>query len=134
MLSTTDPTAAAEAKFKFVEFMFSKPEEMPAKLKWEWLGMTTVQPPVVAGLTVSREQDPTKLYEAVANGLPVSLISCPTDAVMLMDKIERIMKGHFNKVEVRYIENGSHAPFIDHKDKFVDALVDLARRMFDTKQ
>lgn len=127
MLSTTDTTAALEAKIKFVDACFSKPNETSARLKWEWLGMVSVAPPVVAALTNSRDQDPSKLYEAVANGLPVSMISSTADTVILTGKVEGIMKGLFKNFTVRHIQGGSHAPFICQKDEFVEALMELAR-------
>lgn len=130
LLSTDNVAASCEARIKFVEACFSKPDTLPTQLKWSWIGATVMQPPIVAALTVSRSQDASKLLEAAEGGLPTLAIVSTADLIIQGNNVEEILRGHFKKLEVHRIENGSHTPFIDDKDEFVTVLVEFATKTF----
>ncbi|KAJ2924261.1 hypothetical protein H1R20_g12842, partial [Candolleomyces eurysporus] len=130
LLSTDNVATSCEARIKFVEACFSKPDTLPTQLKWSWIGATVMQPPLVAALTAGRSQDASKLFEAAEGGLPALAITSTADLIIQGKNVEEMLKEHFKNLEVHRIENGSHTPFIDDKDEFVKVLTEFAKKTF----
>ncbi|KAF5337055.1 hypothetical protein D9611_003055 [Ephemerocybe angulata] len=132
LLSLDNTTASTAARATFVDACFSRPEDLSAEFKWSWMGMTLMQSPAVAVLTVTREQDPSNLFKAAATEFPALYIVGSADKIMLGElKVEPILKKSFKNLEVHRIAGGSHAPFIDSKEEVVDQLVRFGRKIFD---
>lgn len=111
------------SKVAFVNSCFNNPANVPAETTWGWLGSTVNQFPSVTGFLLNRSQDPTALYAAGANGLPLLMIAGTNDKVVLNDVIINATVPHFTNVQVNHVQGGSHAVFFDNKTNFIASLV-----------
>lgn len=123
--STENVSSFREARIKFIEGIFNNSPTVPIDIKWSWLGAMVCQPPEVSKLVLSRPQDPEKLFEAGAAGLPLLIIVGDSDQQAHSDAIVRLVKPKFPNSRVVRIANGSHALFVEKQKEFVDALLNF---------
>ncbi|KAF8972045.1 alpha/beta-hydrolase [Flammula alnicola] len=128
--SKNDVVLGASSKIAFVDSCFANPANVPVRVKWSWLGSTTLQFPAVSFLVASRIQDPTNLYAAGSQGFPLLMLRGTADAVLLNDVIISQIEPHFTNAQVYTIQDGSHALFYDNQDEFVRVLIGFATKIF----
>lgn len=130
-LSTTaDVALAFESRSKFIETLFNNPERVPAQIKWAWMASTTLPKPQTIGLLVSRPQDPTGLFKAGKDGLPLLLFTGGKDRHLRAEAEQEIARTHFTDLTVLHIEEGSHTLFYDFKDEYVGEIIEFGKRVF----
>ncbi|TFK35063.1 alpha/beta-hydrolase [Crucibulum laeve] len=129
LFSTDDVALLSTTKITFVDSLFNDPARVPRDFKWSLLGSTIAQFPIVSQLVLSRPQDPTKLHEAGAKGLPLLLLSGSADKQVNGDVVVTAMAPFFNDIDVKNIPGGSHILFYDAQDEFVKALLKFAIRV-----
>ncbi|KDR74313.1 hypothetical protein GALMADRAFT_123754 [Galerina marginata CBS 339.88] len=129
LFSTDDVVLSANTKVAFTDSLFNDPDNVPISIKWSWLGAATLQTPAVCRSLLSRIQDPEKLFQAGASGLPLMLISGSRDTQVQGDIVVRLMKPHFKDIEAHTIPGGSHALFYDNLEDFMRYVAEFANRV-----
>ena len=64
-----------------IDSLFLDATKIPWKLKCFWIGMLASQRPTHRKLALSRPQDPTRLFELAAKGLPLLILGGKYDRV-----------------------------------------------------
>jgi alpha-beta hydrolase superfamily lysophospholipase len=130
-LSTTDDVALAfESRFKFIDTLFINPERVPVQTKWAWMASAALPKPQTFGLMISRPQDPTGLFKAGKDGLPLLLFTSGKDRHLRAEAEQDIARTHFTDLTVLHIEEGSHTLFYDFNDKYVGGIIEFGKRVF----
>ena len=130
-LSTLDNVALAlESRSKFIDTLFNNPERVPAQTKWAWMGSTALPKPQTFGLIIGRPQDPTGLFKAGKDGLPLLLFTGGKDRHLRAEAEQEIARTHFTDLTVVHIEEGSHTLFYDFNDQYVGEIIEFGRRVF----
>jgi pimeloyl-ACP methyl ester carboxylesterase len=114
--------------------LFAQPEKVPAHIKWLWLGTGLVQSPDDLLYSVTRPQDPTKLFEAGAQGLPLVIMQGTADRNFNRDVVAEEMRPSFTNMDVHTIEGGSHALFYDNQEEFVGILLEFVKKITQVSQ
>ncbi|KAF8996460.1 hypothetical protein BDQ17DRAFT_920306 [Cyathus striatus] len=124
-----DVAVGVNTRNTFVEACFNNASNIAIQTIWTWLGSSVLQLPAISVLVRQRTQDPAKLFEAGARGIPYLSISGTADKIVLNDNITEEIRPHFTNLEVYKIEGGSHALFIDNKDEFIQVLIPYAKKV-----
>ncbi|KZT04972.1 alpha/beta-hydrolase [Laetiporus sulphureus 93-53] len=124
-----DTTQYNSMKVAFMDTMFTRPEEVDFNLKAALIGQAVLQPPEVTKLILTRTQDPSGLFEAGRQGMPMLILSGGADKQVNNHVVINGMSPYFNNLDLYTIENGGHMPFYEHKDEVVDALLKFVRRV-----
>ncbi|KAG7085479.1 hypothetical protein E1B28_003041 [Marasmius oreades] len=130
LFSTDDVAFHKKSLIAFGKSLFVSPESIPIKTRCAWLGASLFQPPVVTGLVMQRKQDPTKLFEAGKNGMPVLFVQGEHDQHRTSKTIIVDMLGeHFTRKEVVIMEGTGHAFFYEKPEEANKLLLDFTRRV-----
>ncbi|CCL98031.1 uncharacterized protein FIBRA_00024 [Fibroporia radiculosa] len=129
LTSATEVAQNRESKLAFIDSLFAHPNEVDYYTKLAWLGLTATQSPTAAHCVLSRNQDPTRLFEAGNRGLPLLVLHGANDTQIVGELVAKQMKPHFKSMDVRIIEGGSHALHFDFPDDVVEALSSFAQKV-----
>ncbi|KAF9463861.1 alpha beta-hydrolase [Collybia nuda] len=124
----TDVSKALTARVEFVDALFNEPENVPASLKYRYLGETVVQTPDVSTSLSIRPQDPSKLFAAGAQGLPLQLLFGKRDKLVLGEGVLKLVQPHFKDLTLSFIDGG-HALFDDNEKGLVEELSKFVLRV-----
>ena len=129
MQQTQDVIAALQSRIRFVRECFNDPDTLPATLYAALIGSTVYTGPEDISRILSRQQDPSKLWEAGHDGLPAWSIYGSEDKYVNNEETNAILSQHFRDFEAYRIEGGSHTVFYEHQDMFVKSLMRFAKRV-----
>ncbi|KZT03132.1 alpha/beta-hydrolase [Laetiporus sulphureus 93-53] len=107
LMNTTDVALNGRTKVAFIDSLFTYPDKADCNVKTSWIGQATLQPPDVANSILTREQDPTKLFEAGRDGLPMLILNGTADKQVFGDVVVQEMSPYFKDLEVHMVENGA---------------------------
>ncbi|EED77890.1 predicted protein [Postia placenta Mad-698-R] len=127
LMNTTDVALSSRTRVKFVDSCFNEPVDFGVRTSL--IGQTILQPPEVEAYVLSRPQDPQKMWEAARAGLPLLLLNGTEDKQVSGEAVVRELSPHYTKMEVRMIEGGSHALFMEKQDECVEALLTFVARL-----
>ncbi|THH06384.1 hypothetical protein EW145_g4122 [Phellinidium pouzarii] len=112
---------------EFVDTLFIDPSAVPWETKCLWIGMAACQTPAHRKFVLTRSQDPAKLLELGAKGLPLLVVNGTSDRQVDGAAVVSEMKPDFKNLEVAMIEkDGSHAVFYDNPDATMDPITKFA--------
>ncbi|KDQ24360.1 hypothetical protein PLEOSDRAFT_1078511 [Pleurotus ostreatus PC15] len=117
----SDVAFALRARVEFIDALFNNPDKIPFSLKMRYLGETVLQSPDVSSVVSLRPQDPSKMLEAGARGLPLQILFGKQDKFLDGEAVVNIVKPHFKNLTVSLIDGG-HALFDDNQAELVDEL------------
>lgn len=123
LFTTEDMALSRTTQLQFFDSLFNNPGAVPFSLKCQWLGCGVLQSPEVRKHVLSREQDPAKLFEAGANGLPLLIMSGSNDRQVIADAVVRCMKPKFVNTTVEIVQGGGHALFVDNREEFINIVI-----------
>ncbi|KAJ7598565.1 alpha/beta-hydrolase [Mycena floridula] len=112
---------SSEASLAHVDSMFARPEEVPSLVRSSWAeeaGSTGQSNSLLA----SRDQDPSSLFDAGRNGLPLLVVYGSQDAFIDGKKVADDLEQYFSRMLVREVRDGSHALFYENQDEFIQSL------------
>ncbi|KAF8990565.1 alpha/beta-hydrolase [Cyathus striatus] len=124
-----DVAVDVNTRTTFIDACFNNASNIPIQTRWSMLGSSVSQLPPISVILLQRAQDPTKLYEAGAQGFPYLSISGTNDKIVLNDNVTQSLQPHFTNLEVIKVNGGSHTLFIDNTDKFIQALIPFANKV-----
>lgn len=124
----SDTTIALTARKSFVDLLFTDPDSVPFRMKSSWLGTSVLQAPVISSLVITREQDPTQVFEAGAQGFPLMVLHGTGDRLVEAKAILEYLRPKFTNLEECLIDS-SHTPFFDNQQETVDKLMEFALRV-----
>jgi pimeloyl-ACP methyl ester carboxylesterase len=124
--SKDDVELFRRARLDFIDSCFAEPEKVPLSTRWSWLGSTLAQSSDDCQYVLSRSQDPAKLFEAGAQGLPLLIVRGSADAQRVAGVLEEEMKPFTNQ-DIYTIEGGAHAAFYEKQEEFVGVLLEFVR-------
>ncbi|KAF5331354.1 hypothetical protein D9611_011878 [Ephemerocybe angulata] len=130
LITETDAVLALQTRHKFIDTLFNDPPSVPVDIKWSWAGSSSLIPPGLVPVVTSRPQDPTALFKAGADGLPLLIISGGNDKQLRGEPVWEIARKHFEDLTIHTIPDGSHASFYDNKDEYVREVLKFAKRVF----
>jgi len=123
LFTTEDMALSRKTQLQFFDSLFNSPETVPFSLKCQWLGCGVLQSPEARKLVLSREQDPAKLFEAGANGLPLLIMNGSNDRQVIGDAVVQCMKPKFVNTTVEIVQGGGHALFVDNREEFINRVI-----------
>ncbi|EED80710.1 predicted protein [Postia placenta Mad-698-R] len=129
LMNTTDVALNGRTKVAFMDSLFTHPERVDFNVITSWIGQAVLQPPDVSNLILTRSQDPSKLFEAGRDGLPLLILNGTADKQVLGDVVVKEMSPYFKDVDVHMVDGGAHALFYEHQDEVVTALLKFAKRV-----
>ncbi|EJD03381.1 alpha/beta-hydrolase [Fomitiporia mediterranea MF3/22] len=114
----------------FIDLLFLNPTKIPWEFRVLLFGMTGLQRPFHRQLTLTRHQDPSRLFELGKQGLPLLVLGGSYDRQIMNDAVAAEMRPYFRNMEVHSIEkDGSHAVFLENQEETMDRILDFARRV-----
>jgi pimeloyl-ACP methyl ester carboxylesterase len=119
----------SKAKLAFVDSLFVRPDDVPAGVKWTWLGMAVGQTSRVFELVCTRTQDAAALFERGKNGLPLLIAGGTADAQVRSEKVVGTMGSLFAKTSVEMFEGLGHACFYEKPDEFMRVVRDFVYKI-----
>lgn len=132
LFTLDDVVLSRRTTIGFAESVFAHPDQVPFELKCTWMGSAVLQTPNDTRFCITRAQDPAKLLETAAKGLPLLVISGSADIQTDGDALAREMKQHWKNMEYKMIHGAGHAVFYDSHDETIEAIVAFARRVGST--
>jgi len=129
MQQTQDVAPALQSRINFVRGCFNDPDALPATYYAALVGSALYTGPEDISRILSRQQDPSKLWEAGRDGLPAWSIYGSEDKYVDGEGINSILSQHFQNFEAYRIEGGSHTVFYENEDMFVKSLIRFAKRV-----
>lgn len=128
LMNTSDVVLNSRTKIAFIDSLFTHPEHVDFDVKTSWLGQAVLQPPNVAEMVLTRQQNPEKLFEA-GKMLPMLVLSGTKDKQVWGDVVVNEMSPYFKDMEVAMIEDGAHALWYEKQDEVVTALLHFVERV-----
>lgn len=114
----------------FADSLFIDPSAVSWETKALWIGMAACQTPNDRKLILTRPQDPTKLFERAAEGLPLLIVNGSSDNQVRGDVLVEEIKPRFKNVDVVTIEkNGSHAMLFENEKEVMSSIIAFAKRV-----
>lgn len=134
MFNLDNTSIGISSRIDFTNALFKDPEQVPVEILWSWLGSTLMLEPAKAMIVASREQNPTKLFEAGTRGLPLLVLDGDADKFILGDEVYKIVDGKFTDLTRHTTKDGSHVFFYEEEEVFVENVVKFAKRVFGSSQ
>lgn len=123
-----DVVVNSRTKIAFIDSLFVHPEHVDFEVKMSWLGQAGLQPPDIAQLVLTRQQDPKGLFEA-GKKLKMLVLNGTGDKQVFGDVVVKEMSPYFEDMEVVMIEDGAHALWYEKQDEVVEALLRFVERV-----
>ncbi|OCB89738.1 alpha/beta-hydrolase [Sanghuangporus baumii] len=113
-----------------IDSLFLDTTKIPWDLKCFWIGMAASQRPTHRKLSLSRSQDPTRLFELAAQGLPLLILGGKYDRQVNQENLIEELRPRFKDMEMCIIEKGgSHAVFYENPGEVMERIIVFARRV-----
>ncbi|KZT69395.1 alpha/beta-hydrolase [Daedalea quercina L-15889] len=124
-----DVAAYFMAKTAFVDAIWQDIRKVDYRRRLTWLAPGYAQSPQVMRNLLTRQQDPTRLLEAVSRGTPILVLYGDLDKMVHGEHIAKEMEPHCTDMEVYVVRGGGHAPFYEHREEFVRELLQFVGRI-----
>jgi hypothetical protein len=124
----TNVAVALAARITFIDALFNDPENTPFSLKCRYLGETVLQMPDVSANLSMRPQDPSKLFAAGEQGLPLQLLFGKQDKLVNGEAVVKLVQPHFKNLTLSFMDGG-HAVFHDNEKGMVEELTKFVLRV-----
>ncbi|KAH9834563.1 alpha/beta-hydrolase [Rhodofomes roseus] len=128
-MAGTDVASYLRDKTAFIDAIWQDIDNVDYRLRLTWLAPGFVQTPQVMRNVVTRPQDPTKLLEAVGNGVPVLMLYGDADKMVSGAFVAEKMQPCCTNAEVHVVKGGGHAPFFEHQEEVVRELLKFVDRI-----
>lgn len=107
-------------------------DENPA-ISWETrcacIGMASLISPTERMLIASRPRDNTRVLELARGGFPLLVIYGTHDGYLSGEKVAEILRPDFVNLEVKVVEGGSHAPFLERPEDIMETIFKFGKRV-----
>ncbi|KAH8113551.1 alpha/beta-hydrolase [Phellopilus nigrolimitatus] len=117
-----------DAAIKLTENCFTDSATVAWETRCLWLGMTSCQTPAHRVFLLTRLQNPDKLMELGAQGLPLLILHGTDDNIVNGEVVVEEMKPHFRDLEVVMVK-GSHVLFYENTEEVMDRITSFMLRV-----
>lgn len=130
---TTDSTAdtVTTGLGTFSDSCFTDANTIPWSIRAFWRGMASFQKQHHMLFSATRPQDPSKLFELGANGLPVLLLSGTSDKLVMAPAIKSAVQRLFKNSEIHLLPGAGHTPHYENKEVVMSYISSFVRRHTD---
>lgn len=115
----------------FADSCFTDINKIPWSVRAFWRGMASFQKQHHMLFSVSRPQDPAKLFELGADGIPVLLLNGTADPQVMAHSIKSEIQRLFKNSEIHLIPGAGHTPHYENKELVMEYISSFVRRYTD---
>ncbi|VDC05612.1 unnamed protein product [Peniophora sp. CBMAI 1063] len=129
-LQNADVGLFAKTKIRFLDSLFSHPDQISHELKCLWLGASLACTPADMTLGFSRTQDPEPMYKMAREGtLPLLVLQGRLDGHLDAEKLVAEIKPLWKDAEVVILEGIGHAVFYEDTEGVMQRIGHFVRRV-----
>ena len=125
------PAQALQTRIEFCKTLVA-PDRLPSVPFAEftsWVGAASFLLPQHGTLVLGRKQDPARLKEEAANGLPLCIIHGKADLQISGENVVQQMKPHFKDCEVNLLDGIGHMPFWEDPELVAHIILKFVARV-----
>lgn len=128
LTQTTDVTLAFSASSLFVAGLTSDPDLIPFHTRMAWTGLGVQLSPAVKAWHLGRKQNPQRLVDEGAKGLPVLVVHGSADGLdgrLVVEEVKKV----FADVGVTWLDGVGHTPFLEAFELTREAILTFVLRV-----
>jgi pimeloyl-ACP methyl ester carboxylesterase len=119
---------ALKARIDLVDALSARPD-VPVALEESWVGGSVYTFALQGSFIVSRAQDPSDLFKAGKDGLPLLVLSGSEDKILKSEETINLLKPQFRRFESQIIQGAGHIVFYDAQETVVRRVTAFVERV-----
>jgi len=127
VVQDTNVTLYSATAIEFAGNLIHDPALLSFETKAMWVGLVAFMPQEVKVNTISRVQDPTRLYNEGGPSLPLLYVAALKDKSINGTAMAEFLRPKFKKLEVLTCPNSGHLPFLEDYETVKERVLSFVR-------